>query len=429
MNLEALHACRQVMETAGCAPWQWQRFQDDFAKLDHPTLLPEVQLEPLGHLPRGEDLPGGSPRHLDRTLAIKLNGGLGTSMGLTGPKSLLPVRDGKSFLDLLAAQIEWLRSCSGQPVPLLLMNSFATRAPSLERWTLTNPHDLPVDFLQSQVPKLTPDTFPAHHATRPELAWCPPGHGEIYAALDGTGLRRQLLQAGYRWAFVSNIDNLGATLDLGLLDWFAESGLPFAMEVTPRTELDRKGGHLTRREGRLTLRERAQTDPVDLPAFEDIERHRYFNTNNLWVNLEAWDAPPPLPLIVNRKTLDPTDPHSAPVLQLESAMGAAISHWPEAAAISVPRSRFLPVKTLSDLLLLRSDLYALNQSSELQRVGSEPLPAVHLDPAFFGSYSAFQQRVLSIPSLRGCRSLRLEGDVYLSAEQDLKGEARLTAAL
>ena len=133
------------------------------------------------------------------------------------------------------------------------------------------------------------------------------------------------------------------------------------METVIGTEADRKGGHIAWRDGRLVLRETAQAPEEPSPS-SDFRRWRYYNTNNLWLDLEALrrsDAPAPLPLIVNRKTVDPADPRSRAVIQTETAMGAAIGVFEGARALCVPRSRFVPVKTTDDLLALRSDVYRL----------------------------------------------------------------------
>lgn len=95
-------------------------------------------------------------------------------------------------------------------------------------------------------------------------------------------------------------------------------------------------------------------------------RHKFFNTNNLWVNLDKLDTALTenggllkLPLIMNKKTVNPRDAASTPVFQLETAMGSAIGCFDDASAIVVPRSRFAPVKTTNDLFVLRSDAYAV----------------------------------------------------------------------
>ncbi len=246
------------------------------------------------------------------------------------------------------------------------MNSFATREPSLAALPDEIEVDVGVDFVQNKIPKILADTgMPAEWPDNPDLEWCPPGHGDLYTALQTSGMLERLLDAGYRYAFVSNVDNLGAVLDPRILAWFADSGAPFASEAIDRTEADKKGGHLARHDGGLVLRESAQVADEDQDAFQDTSRHRFFNANNLWVDLHALrdvvaDGPIELPLIVNRKTVDPGDKSSPAVVQLETAMGAAIGVFDGALALRVPRGRFLPVKTTSDLLVMRSDAYVVD---------------------------------------------------------------------
>jgi UTP--glucose-1-phosphate uridylyltransferase len=248
-----------------------------------------------------------------------------------------------------------------------------------------------------------------------------------------------LLEHGYRYAFVSNSDNTGATLDPLILAWFAREKIPFLMEVTDRTEADRKGGHLARRRGDgLVLRERAQTPEQDMPAFEDVRRHRYFNTNNLWLDLRALarvlaqsTGVLGLPLIVNRKPVDPSDPSTPQVLQLESAMGAAIAVFDGAQALRVPRRRFAPVKTTDDLLAVRSDAYVLTEDSHLQLAtsrGDRP-PVVELDPRFYKLLADFDARFpAGAPSLVACERLKILGDVRFGRDIAICGSVAILHA-
>jgi UTP--glucose-1-phosphate uridylyltransferase len=407
--------------------------------------LREADLEPVEALPDADALPPADPQRtaaaLEQAVVIKLNGGLGTSMGLDGPKSLLPVKGELTFLDVIARQVLHLREDTGVRLPLVLMNSFATQAPSLQALAAYPrlEQDVPRDFLQNKVPKLrADDLLPVDWPADPGLEWAPPGHGDLYTALVTSGMLATLLGAGYRYAFVSNADNLGATLSLPLLRWFAESGAPFAMEVADRTEADRKGGHLARRAGTpgdapaLVLRELAQTPDEDLSAFQDITRHRYFNTNNLWVDLQALDATLratggvlELPLIVNAKTVDPKDPASTAVLQLETAMGAAIDALEGALAIRVPRTRFGPVKTCNDLLAVRSDAYVLDDRARLaldEGRGGVP-PVVDLDSSHYKLVGGLDEHFpAGPPSLVRCRRLTVEGDVVFGADVVVRGD-------
>jgi len=357
-------------------------------------------------------------------------------MGLAKAKALLEVKPGASFLDLIARQVTHLRSTTGSHVRFILMNSFSTAADTRAFLTERGHGDLvnepDAELLQNKSPKLATDTLaPVAWAADPDLEWCPPGHGDVYPSLLGSGLLDRLLAAGVETLFVSNADNLGATLDLALLAHFAGSGAPFLMEVAPRTEADKKGGHLARRasDGRLLLRESAQCRPEDKAAFEDVSKHAFFNTNNLWVNLPALKAALDasgvgalrLPLIKNAKTVDPRDGASPPVYQLETAMGSAIELFDGAAAVVVPRTRFAPVKTTSDLFVLRSDAYRVTEGSTVEPTVS-PLPKVDLDAKAYKLVDDYEALVPAAPSLAGAKSVTVKGAVRFAPGTTLKGD-------
>lgn len=390
--------------------------------------MPEGGLDPAADIPTLAGVTAqcaAEPALLEKLCVIKLNGGLGTSMGLERAKSLIAVKDGLNFLDFIARQILALRAAHGVKGPrFLLMDSFGTSADTL-KYLQKYPElaaDGPLDFLQSRVPKLAADTLePVVWTWNPDLEWCPPGHGDLYPSLLGSGLLEKLAGEGIEYLFVSNSDNLGATVDLGLLSYFAQSGLAFLMEAAERTASDRKGGHLARRksDGRLVLREIAQCPEEDYAAFQSTARHRFFNTNTLWLRVSALQKALrenggvlPLPLIKNHKTVDPRDPASTKVLQLESAMGAAIECFEASGAVLVPRTRFAPVKTTEDLLALRSDAYRVTPDQRIElapECGGVP-PDIELDPARYkmvaGLEAGFGE---GAPSLRHCVRLRVKG--------------------
>jgi UTP--glucose-1-phosphate uridylyltransferase len=403
-------------------------------------MIPEDSIEPLQDVERAAEMTSRFSAEemrqaASRTVVIKLNGGLGTSMGMERAKSLLPVRGGRTFLDLTIAQVMHVREQLGVELPLVLMNSFATDADTL---AVLREHDVAVDgmplsFLQSQEPKLrAADLAPVEWPTDPALEWCPPGHGEVYSALASSGTLDALLDAGYRHAAVSNSDNLGAAPDPAMMAWFAATGAPYAAEICRRTPQHVKGGHLVvrRSDGRLILREIAQIPDADRDAAADLERHRYFHTNNLWFDLQAVanvvrerNGVLGLPLIVNPKTVDPKDPDSTPVVQVESAMGAAVEVFEGAVAIEVPLTRFQPVKTTSDLLLMRSDVFEESADATLVARGDPPL--VRLDPRFYGKVADLDVRIPEPPSLRGARSLTVDGDWTFGAAVVVHGDVHL----
>jgi UTP--glucose-1-phosphate uridylyltransferase len=398
-------------------------------------MIPEDSIDPVAGLPILEDFRGkftdAGRDAAARTVMIKLNGGLGTSMGMQGAKSLLPVRGKLRFIDIIA------RHALAEGVPLILMNSFATREDSLaalKQYPALWDTAVGLDFVQHKFPKvLQSDLTPAENPDYPELAWNPPGHGDIYAALLSSGMLARLLGAGFEYAFLSNGDNLGAALDHDLLGYFAHHKLPFMMEVARRTEAVAKGGHLARRkEGGYVLRETAQTPEGDRIHFLSPDRHPYFNTNNLWIHLprlkvrlEEREQILGLPLILNIKTLDPRDPDSPKVYQLESAMGAAIGVFREAQAVHVTRDRFAPVKTTDDLLAVRSDAYTLTEDFRIVLQRETP-PEIELDPEFYRLIDDFDARFpQGPPSLIDCTSLRIWGDVAFGKDVVLRGRVEI----
>ncbi|MEY3013098.1 MAG: hypothetical protein RIT45_1833 [Pseudomonadota bacterium] len=405
-------------------------------------LLPETAIEPARDLPDAEGLGEddalilAGEAALSGVAVVKLNGGLGTSMGMRGPKSLVEVRDGLCFLDLLARQVLALRRDHHADVPLLLMNSFATREASLEHlraYPELEVPGLPLDFVQHRVPKIRADDFGLVDPADPR-AWCPPGHGDLFPALLTSGVLDALRARGVHTLFVSNVDNLGATLDPALLGHFRASGAPMMMEVADRTVADRKGGHLCQRreDGALVLRELAQCPDADRGAFTDIRRHRYFNTNSLWFDTEALAAALhdhggslPIAPIVNRKTLDPNDPGSRPIIQLESAMGSAISELVGATAVRVPRRRFAPVKTTADLLSLRSDRFMVDpRSGAIARLGRNTIDIV-LDGPYRTVDELAAHFPAGVPSLIDADRLEIRGDVVFGADIEVHGDCTI----
>ena len=444
MSEAGLRAATDKMRAAGAHPEAIRAFESAYRRLEsgEEAMLPSADLEPAGDVPALEDLPDADAADaLGAVALIKLNGGLATTMWLQEPKSLMEARDGRSFLEIIVGQTVALRRRYGVDLPLVLMDSDATREATLRALTRQPEFgydDLEPDFLQSMIPKIEADSHePVSWPTAPALEWCPPGHGDVYGALRRSGMLDALLERGFRYAMISNSDNLGARLDPRIAAHLAGDELPFLMEVVQGTEADRKGGHVARRrsDGRLVLRETAQTPEEDEESFRDYRHWRYYNTNTLWVDLrvlaETLDRLAgvlELPLIVNRKTVDPRDPDSTPVIQLESAMGAAIGSFPGASLLLVPRTRFAPVKTTDDLLVLRSDVYEISEDLEVEPAPgrADGLPYVDLDKRYYKLIDDFERRFPDgPPSLRDAERLEVHGDVTFGAGVRIRGAVSL----
>ncbi|HEX4687291.1 MAG TPA: UTP--glucose-1-phosphate uridylyltransferase [Nocardioides sp.] len=444
MSSAGLERARAKMTGAGIDPVAIETFAHYYRLLEHGEtgMIPESSIDPLDSESLGDvqvDEATASTA-LRTTAVIKLNGGLGTSMGMERAKSLLCVRKGMSFLDVIARQVLHLRREHDAPLPLMFMNSFRTSSDTMDalaRYADLPVAGLPLEFLQNREPKLLADDLtPVSWARDPDLEWCPPGHGDLYTALRGTGLLQRLLDQGYERIFVSNSDNLGAVPDAQIAGWFAESGAPFAIEAVRRTPSDRKGGHFARRksDGRIVLRESAQTSKKDQAELADLDRHRFCSTNNLWFDLramtEALDARHGilgLPLIRNVKNVDPSDPSSPEVVQIETAMGAAIEVFDGSRTIEVGRDRFVPVKTTNDLLVLRSDVYDVGGDFVLNPAGDAPY--VDLDSDYYRLVPEFERRFPDgAPSLREATSLTVTGDWTFGGKVKVVGDVTLKTA-
>ncbi|KAL6844929.1 hypothetical protein ACP4OV_025588 [Aristida adscensionis] len=408
--------------------------QIEWSKIQTPTDEVVVPYDTLAPTP--EDLEA-TKKLLDKLVVLKLNGGLGTTMGCTGPKSVIEVRNGFTFLDLIVIQIESLNKKYGCNVPLLLMNSFNTHDDTqkiVEKYSNSN---IEIHtFNQSQYPRIVTEDFsplPSKGKSGKD-GWYPPGHGDVFPSLNNSGKLDLLLAQGKEYVFVANSDNLGAIVDLSIqkcteiLNHLINNQNEYCMEVTPKTLADVKGGTLISYEGRVQLLEIAQVPDEHVNEFKSIEKFKIFNTNNLWVNLKA------IKRLVEAEALkmeiipNPKEVDGVKVLQLETAAGAAIRFFEKAIGINVPRSRFLPVKATSDLLLVQSDLYTLVDGFVIRNPArTNPAnPSIELGPEF-KKVANFLARFKSIPSIVELDSLKVSGDVWFGSGITLKGKVTITA--
>jgi len=435
---------RSKMEAESIAASAISAFESTFNSLvsGNTGMIPEDSISPSPDLVDATSIDvSPDTALLSQTVVLKLNGGLGTGMGLDKAKSLLKVKGDDTFLDLTAKQVMKMRKDYGFNVKFMLMNSFSTSEDTLAFFAEKYPDlraEEGLEMIQNKVPKLHATTFePAVCESDPSNEWCPPGHGDLYAALVGSGRLDALIEGGYKYMFVSNSDNLGATLDLKILTHFAQEDAPFMMECCARTENDKKGGHLAVRKSdkQLILRESAMCADEDEAAFQDITKHRFFNTNNLWIRLdklkeivEKFGGFIPLPMIMNSKTVNPKDDKSQKVVQLETAMGAAIECFQGATAIVVPRTRFAPVKKCNDLLLLRSDAYSIDSNfiPALNPACGGKAPVISLDSKKYKLVGKLEEATAGgIPSLVNCTRLTVKGLITMSDKTKFVGDVSI----
>ena len=377
-----------------------------------------------------------------KTAFLKLNGGLGTSMGLQCAKSLLPVRRHKArqmrFLDIILGQVLTARTRLNVPLPVTFMNSFRTSddtMKALRHQRKFKQTDIPLEIIQHQEPKIDAATgAPASWPANPDLERCPPGHGDLFSTLRESGLLDTLLEHGFEYLFISNSDNLGARPSRDARPVFRGHGRPVHGRDRQSHVRGPQGWPYRARHGHrpTSLREMSQVHPDDKDAAQDIAKHPYFNTNNIWVRIDVLrdmlaehDGVLPLPVIINNKTVDPTDPQSPAVVQLETAMGAAIGLFEGAICVQVDRMRFLPVKTTNDLFIMRSDRFHLTDSYEMED-GNYIFPNVDLDPRYYKNIEDFNERFpYNVPSLAAANSVSIKGDWTFGRDVIMFADARL----
>ncbi|CDK28863.1 unnamed protein product [Kuraishia capsulata CBS 1993] len=375
-----------------------------------------------------QTLQDANAANLSKLAVLKLNGGLGTSMGCVGPKSVIEVRDGQSFLDLSVRQIEYLNRTFDTDVPLLLMNSFNTDDDTQHLVKKYQGHRIRIrTFNQSRYPRIYKDSLlPVPQSLEDDHdAWYPPGHGDIFESLVSSGELDVLLEQGKEILFVSNGDNLGATVDPKILNHMIETGAEYIMELTDKTRADVKGGTLINYDGTIRLLEIAQVPKEHVEEFKSIKKFKNFNTNNLWINLKAIKRlveanAIQVEIIPNQKSITVGN-MDINVLQLETAVGAAIRHFNGAHGVVVPRSRFLPVKTCSDLMLVKSDLFYLQHGAlkmDPSRFGAAPLIKLGSD---FKKVSGFQSRIPHMPKILELDHLTVTGNVNFGKGVQLRG--------
>ncbi|KIJ19038.1 UTP---glucose-1-phosphate uridylyltransferase [Paxillus involutus ATCC 200175] len=387
----------------------------------------EDQIIPYSQLPEMTD-----PTALSKLAILKVNGGLGTSMGMSGAKSALEVKDGMTFLDLTVKQVEHLNTTHQVDVPLILMTSFNTYDDTIRIIKKYVSQRIKIiTFNQSRYPRIWKDNLQPcpRNAGDDKKHWYPPGHGDLYQSLVHSGVLDRLLADGKEYLFVSNSDNLGAVVDQNILQHMVDTGADFLMEATAKTKGDVKGGTLVSYDGSMRLLEIAQVPSEHIDDFKSVRKFNIFNTNNLWINLGALkkimeDGGMDLDIIVNPKVTD----DGQPVIQLETAAGAAIKHFKNAHGINVPRSRFLPVKSCSDLLLIKSDIYSLKDGrlimNENRMFGR--VPVITLGD-HFKKIQDFQARFKNMPTIIDLDHLTVSGDVRFGRGVTLRGTVIVVA--
>ncbi|EHY65796.1 UTP-glucose-1-phosphate uridylyltransferase [Nematocida ausubeli] len=397
----------------------------DWSKIAPPPAEMMVEYESI-QAPPAENI----SEMLNKLAVLKLNGGLGTSMGCTGPKSAIEVKNYLNFIDLTVRQLEHFNTKYGTNVPLVLMNSYNTHQQTRK---LTSKYSGVWSFEQSVFPRIFEDTLMpvlSDPSVKEADGWYPPGHGDLYDSLYDSGMLEKLLEEGKEYLFVSNIDNLKAGIDLSILQYVIKDEVDFLMEVTKKTRADVKGGTLIEYNNALQLLEIAQVPAENKTDFTSIRKFKIFNTNSIWIHLPSLKKVldqniMELEIIENKKKL----PNGESVIQLETAIGASIRYFSNAKGLVVPRSRFLPVKTCSDLFLLQSTLFKIAHGTltiSPNRI-TDSIPIIRLVGDCFKTVSNYRAHVHGPATIDDLDHLTISGNVTLGKNVELKGTVIIIA--
>jgi UTP--glucose-1-phosphate uridylyltransferase len=423
-----IEKCKPLDLTKGAQDKLVSMFKDAFSKnseaeIDWNFVKPLTAKEQFPYEELSE--PTNPEELLKQIVVVKLNGGLGTTMGCTFPKSLINVTKDETFFDIVLNQVKAINDKYHADVPLVLMHSFYTD-------DLMKPHIKDtkgvrvMTFNQNKFPRIDAETLEPVPKDKdaPLAEWNPPGHGDVYHCLRDSGLLDKLLDEGRKFMFISNIDNLGAVVDLKILNKVSTENRSYAAETVAKTPDDWKGGMPILYKDRVKLLEIAQVPDGHMDDFKNIEIFDIFNSNNMWVNLvtlkKALDEDKILlDVIKNKKVYNDRN-----VIQIESAAGSVIQSFPDSISIKVPRKRFIPVKSCNELLLVRSDLYHTSAEGEFHINEARKLttlPSVKLSPKF-QKVKDFEERVKAIPSLVNVDSLDVQGDVTFGPNVVIEGK-------
>jgi len=372
---------------------------------------------------------------INKICILKLNGGLGTTMGCIGPKGLIKIKNGLSFIDITIEQVKQLNQKYDCNIPLIFMNSFYTTK-HMDAYVkeheeehrdvnimMFEQNSFPRLIKSTQLPVISLDNIDEIY-NNSDL-WYPPGHGDLCRSIYDTGLLDKLIGLGYEYIFVSNIDNLGATLDFNILNELIKNNTEFALELTNKTLLDVKGGTLINYHDKFTMFEVAQCEPSKLSEFVSIDKFKYFNTNNVWIQLNAVknlvqsDFLNSIDIIVNNKKFK----DGRECIQLEYSIGALIKYFTKVDKFVVSRSRFIPVKTNSDLLLIKSNIYDLDENHCIVQKNNK-VPIIKLDSCYNNMY-CFEECFQNIPNIDDLDELIVYSDVRFGHNVKLCGKVIL----
>ena len=266
----------------------------------------------------------------------------------------MPVREGRSFLGLAVDNARQVAADAGGRIPILLMNSFATDAATKQHFTENENFGAPADdiehFTQFVQLRMT-EKGELFRLDSGELAPFGPGHGDFAPAIRASGCLQRFLEAGGKYVFVRNVDNLGALADPAVLGHHIRSGKQITCELAPKVDGDVGGAP-------YLYRDRVQlVEQIRYPEGFDASVVDVFNCNTITFSADALTDPIELGRYFVQKNVE-----GRKAVQIEHLIGEMTAHLPTNYLKILrdgPHSRFLPIKKPDELQTLRPEIDAL----------------------------------------------------------------------
>ncbi|KAH9724769.1 UTP--glucose-1-phosphate uridylyltransferase [Citrus sinensis] len=357
---------------------------------------------------------------LDKLVVVKFNGALGTNMGFSGPKSAIEVKNNLTPLDLMVDQVESLNSKYGCNVPLLLMDTAETHdrvQKVLEKYSNSKVDIHSLSLSQQPHEK----SFEGH--SRKDKLYPSSDHSVVFLSLMKSGTLDLLLVQGKEYALVVDSDNVAAVADPKIFNHLIQNQIEYCMEVAPVPSIDLRNSLINLRPGKFQL-----VDITQNPTKQSGGKFKFINTRSMWVNLRAIKRLIDTDELKVENFSSSKEVNDDQIISRGTAADSAIQFFDHTIGINVAQSRYLPVNSTSDLLLLQSDLYTADEGILVQNPARDnpANPSIELGPEF-EKVNDFQSRFKSIPSIINLDSLKVEGDVWFGAGITLKGKVSIVA--
>ena len=319
-------------------------------------------------------------------------GGVSTSMGGCA-KAIVNAKNNMSFIEIKLNHVRQMQSKYFCKIPVILMTSQETDEQIMNHLNSKNLLD-DIDLIKIVQPvtvrfTLNNENLEVAKKSNGLPSYVPGGHYDSFILLNE--IKDDLKQKGIKTIFINNIDNLGATIDPVLIGYHVLKKSLFTPEIAKKEKND-KGGTFARISGNLRLLEGPMVPEDYKDTFSDIKVHKYFNTNLIYIDMDIFDyfdeINSEVPVFINKKNFDGQE-----VFGFEGAVGLVFGLKNSALLVVDRQKRFLPIKFLSDLWLLRSNFMILDKKTSSVSQMKLMKPVISLPDSFLSNIDDFENKI------------------------------------